>query len=161
MKPDHRIAEVLNPHQWRIAWGIGAQVVFISYLVMLVLPVVVIVCTLPLGRIPTSVMTIASISLLSALLTPIMVSLFVPHVIKCVGSKRMQVYSLSKICLFSMDLTEVSGLERITFCEYIRMRVRGWPTDWSRAVGIYLKDSSCVVVSVVDPEAFISYIKSL
>ena len=146
---------------WLVAWSRCTQVVFLFYVVALLLPVVVIVCTLPLEQVPNSIMSLAIVSVLVGIATPILISLFGPHRLQLVGSDQLHIYSFSRICLSSITIGEVSAVRRINFREYMRSRVRGWPTDWSRAVAIHLFDSSCVVVSVVDPEAFISDIKSI
>ena len=164
MYPDHQTEsdkEKLVPSQWKVSWGMGTQICLVFYFVALVLPAVVIVCTLPPHMIPNSVMALTAIFVLTALVTPFLVFVFAPHRVELVGIRRLRVYSFSKICLFSIELGEVSAIGRITFREYIRSRVRGWPTDWSTAVAIHLKDSSCVVISVIDPETFISDIKCL
>jgi len=122
---------------------------------------VVIVSTLPSHLIPNSVMVLTSALVVTATGTPILLCLFMPHRVLPDGSGCLHVYSLCGICLFSIELGQVLAVGRIKFREYIKSRVRGWPTDWSRAVAFHLRDSSCVVVSVVDPETFISDIRSL
>ena len=147
---------------FRVSWSYGMLLGLLLLLMAFLVPVVVIICVMPIQKIPLSISIFAAVVVLLAVSTPIAILSLAPHVILITPSMAIRVLSLCGISLFSANINDVRSIERITFKEYIwSRRTRGWPTDWNRAVRITLHDASSFVVSLTDPDSFFAYIQSI
>jgi hypothetical protein len=146
---------------WRISWSTSSRIVALLFAVSLLMPIIVIVCTLPTSEIPQSLAILASLTVMLALAIPVLMLLFVPHHIQHSRDGFIRIYSLGQLCLFACKVSEITSIRTIYFREYICLRSRGWPTDWSCAILISLRNSSSIALSVTDPHQFITDIKSI
>jgi hypothetical protein len=146
---------------WRISWSSSSQLVLCLFSVSLLIPIIVIMCTLPSSEVPQSFAIMASLTITLAVSIPFLIFLFVPHQVEYGPDGFLRVFSLCKLSLFSCKAADITSVRTLCFREYICTRSRGWPTDWSRAILISLKNASCIALSVEDPDQFIIDIKSI
>ncbi len=146
---------------WRISWSTASQIVALLFAVSLLMPIIVIVCTLPTSEIPQSLAILASLTVMLALSIPILMLLFVPHHLQHSRDGFIRIYSLCGLCLFACKVADITSIRTIYFRDYICTRSRGLPTDWSCAILISLRNSSSIALSVTDPHQFITDIKSI
>jgi hypothetical protein len=146
-----------GPCEYSVSWGLGTRLALVLWLSGILVPFCIVAMNLDPSEI-SGAFVVFGVVVFSVFILHLCVLIFVaPFTVTRDLDGRFKVcVSPFRLPMYSFASSDILSIKRFSWKEIACSSFVGFPTDWTRSVEIRLQSGRRIVVSLKDPEQFIT-----